>query len=259
MIHRRHPPGIRRTGSSRAWLIIAPAIAVLLGCASLAPRRAGPCVGGSCRRDMTVAVAAFEDQRPDEEFGSPVPLLAAVAQDMAVGVPAVLALLLADRLNREEFFLAATAVEGSASPPSPEFLARLADQGFDAVITGNLPRCMGTTCLTGGSKEGSYLYRLVSVTFFRLFLVIPPMGKLHNEATIALTEVRLTDTRSGEVLWHGDFTRQAMSHTSSPEPGEVVTEAMELVTGDILEHLRTEWGDRRRGIPGMRPGPRERP
>jgi hypothetical protein len=226
---------------------MAPALVLLLGCAPRELQGPVPCISERCRETLKVAVAAFQDERPDVEIGTPPSRPYPVAEDPAKDVPSALAGLLVDRFNSVGFFLSASLVDVSGSPPSPEFLARLAGQGYDAVITGQVPRCLGSTCITGGDAAGYWVLKFVGF-MFQVLLPLP-LGYYHNEGVVSVTDVRLTDTRTGEAVWKGDFTREVVRYTGNPSPGPAVHEAMLEVAAAILEDLQAHLKSGRQGAP----------
>lgn len=230
-------------------LLLAPALVLplLLGCASLEIQGPLPCVSERCRETLTVAVAAFQDNRPVVEIGTPPSRPYPVAEDLVQEMSTELARHLVERFNAAEFFLSASVVEVSGSPPSPEFLARLAGQGYDAVITGNVPRCLGSTCVTGGDLAGHLVLRFVGLMFQALLPL--PLGYYHNEGVVTVSDLRLTDTRTGEVVWRGDFTKEVVRYTGDPTPGSAIHEAMLGVTQQILEDLQAHLKSGRQGAP----------
>jgi nucleotide-binding universal stress UspA family protein len=211
-------------------------IVLLLGCAPRELQGPIPCVRDRCRETLTVAVAAFQDERPDEEFGSPPPRFTPVSEDPAADMSRELAQHLVDRFNSVGFFRSASVVEVSGSPPSTDLLKRLAAQGYDAVITGNVPRCLGSTCVMGGDWTGYFMIRLMGLV--TKVLLPLPLGPYHNEGVVSVSDIRLTDTRTGEVVWKGDVSREVVHYTSQPSPGPAIHEAMLEVTKAILEGLQ---------------------
>ena len=231
---------------------LVPVLVLLLGCAPREIQGPRPCGPERCRETMTVAVAALEDQRRVEEIGAPQARPYPVAEAPETAMSTELARDLVAVLTTPEFFRSTTLVEGSGSPPSPQFLARLADRGYDAVITGNVPRCLGSTCVTGGDLAGFIALRLIGLINS---LILPlPFGYYHNEGVVTVTDLRLTDTRSGEVLWRENFTRNVVHYSGDPSPGPAIHEAMHDLTHMILEDLARQLRSGRQGAPG-REGP----
>lgn len=231
----------------RRFMVPALALPLLLGCASLELQGPLPCVNERCRETLTVGVAAFQDDRPVVEIGTPPSRPYPVAEDPAKDMSTELARHLVERFNSVDFFLSASVVETSGSPPSPALLARLAAQGYDAVITGNVPRCMGSTCVTGGDLAGHLVLRFVGLMFQALLPL--PLGYYHNEGVVTVTDLRLTDTRTGEVVFKGDFTKEVVHYTGDPTPGTAIHEAMLGVTQAILEDLQAHLRSGRQGAP----------
>ena len=224
---------------------LASTLVLLLGCAPRELQGPIPCVRERCRETLTVAVAAFKDERPVVVTGTPPSRPYPVAEALAENMSSELAQHLVDRFNSFGFFLSTSLVEVSGSPPAPEFLARLAAQGYDAVITGNVPRCLGSTCVIGGDLAGQVVLRLVGF-MFQAFLPLP-LGYYHNEGVVTVTDLRLTDTRTGEVVWKGDFTREVVHYTYDLSPGPAIHEAMLEVTQAIMEDMRANLRSGRQG------------
>ncbi len=222
-----------------------------LGCASREIQGPIPCLSERCRETLTVGVAAFRDDRPVVEIGTPPSRPYPVAEDLAQDMSTVLARHLVERFESVNLFLSASVVEASGSPPAPEFLARLAERGYDAVFTGNVPRCLGTTCVTGGDLTGQLVLRFVGLMFQALLPL--PLGYYHNEGVVSVKDLRLTDTRTGEVLWKGDFAEEVVDHTGDPSPGPAIHEAMLALTKAVLKDLQAHLRSGRQGAPG--PGP----
>lgn len=222
-----------------------PVLVLLLGCAPReiqGPRRCGP---ERCRETMRVAVAAFQDERRVEAIGTPPSGPASVAEDTVAAMSTDLARHLVEALGAAEMFQAATLVEVSGSPPTPQFLARLVHQGYDAVITGNVPRCLGSTCVTGGDMAGYIALRFLGLIHS---LLLPlPFGYYHNEGAVTITDLRLTDTRTGEVIWREDFSRDVVHYSGDPSPGPAIHEAMHDVTKMVIEDLRQHLRSGRQG------------
>lgn len=213
-----------------------PVLVLPLGCASLEVQGPRPCVRERCRETLTVAVAAFQDDRAVEEIGTPPPQPYPVAEDVVQEMSTDLARHLVEAFVNAEFFLATSLVERSGSPPSRELLASLAGRGYDAVVTGNVPRCLGSTCVVGGDLVGHLALRLVG-------LVVPvlmplPFGFYHNEGVVSIQDLRLTDTRSGEVVWQGDFAQRVVHYSGDPSPGPAIHQAMLNVAQDVLSELK---------------------
>jgi len=228
-------------------LLVAPVLVLLLGCASRELQGPRPCIRERCRETLTVAVATFQDERPVVEIGTPPSRPYPVAEDLAENMSTDLARMLVDRFNSVDFFLSASLVEVSGSPPAPELLARLAGQGYDGVITGNVPRCLGSTCITGGDLAGYWVLRFVGL-MFQVMLPMP-LGFYHNEGVVSVTDLQLTDTRTGEVVWKGDFIKEIVHYTADPSPGPAIHEAMLEVTKAIHEDLRAHLHSGRQGVP----------
>jgi len=53
-----------------------------------------------------------------------------------------------------------------------------------------------------------------------------------------VTDLRLTDTRTGETVWKGDFTRDVVHYSNDRSPGPAIHEAMHDLTEAIFEDLR---------------------
>lgn len=226
--------------------IIAPVLVLLLlGCAPRELQGPIPCVRERCRETLTVAVAAFKDERPIVEIGTPPSRPYPVAEDLSENMSSELAKHLVERFNAFGFFLSSSLVDVSGSPPAPEFLARLAAQGYDAVITGNVPRCLGSTCVIGGDLAGQVVLRLVGFMFQALLPL--PLGYYHNEGVVAVTDLRLTDTRTGEVVWKGDFTKNVVHYTYEPSPGQAIHEAMLEITQAIVADMQANLRSGRQG------------
>lgn len=225
-------------------------LALALGCA---PREIqGPLqCRERCRENLSVAVAAFRDERPEEEIGTPPARPYPVAADPARDMSAEMARDLVERLRKAEVFLAVTAVEASGSPPSAALLARLAARGYDAVLTGNVPRCLGSTCVTGGDLTGYFVLKFVGIMFNALLPL--PLGFYHNEGVVSVTDLQLTDTRTGEVFWSGSFKRNVVHYTGDPSPGPAIHDAMHELTRAIAEDLQ------RRLLSGRQAPPPELP
>jgi len=222
--------------------IVAATLVLLLGCAPRELQGPIPCVRERCRETLTVAVAAFQDDRPVKAPPSrPYP----VAEDLSENMSSELAKHLVERFNAFGFFLSSSLVDVSGSPPAPEFLARLAAQGYDAVITGNVPRCMGSTCVIGGDLAGQLVLRFVGFMFQALLPL--PLGYYHNEGVVFVTDLRLTDARTGEVVWKGDFTAEVVHYTYELSPGPAIHEAMLEVTQAIMEDMRVNLRSGRQG------------
>jgi hypothetical protein len=228
-------------------LLLVPLLLPLPGCALRELQGPRPCVSERCRETMTVAVAAFRDERPVAAAETPPSRPTPVAEDLAEGMSSNLAQHLVERFNGVGFFLSAAVVEVSGSPPSPEFLARLAGLGFDAVITGNVPRCLGSTCVSGGDLAGYFMLRLAGLILPVIFPL--PLGYYHNEGVVSVTDLQLTDTRTGELVWRGDFTREVVHYSNDATPGPAIHEAMLEVTKAILDDLRTHLRSGRQGEP----------
>jgi nucleotide-binding universal stress UspA family protein len=226
---------------------VASTLVLLLGCAPRELQGPVPCVRERCRETLTVAVAAFQDDRPVVEIGTPPVRPYPVAEALAENMSTELAQHLVDRFNSFGFFLSSSVVEVSGSPPSPELLRRLAGQGFDAVVTGNVPRCLGSTCVIGGDLAGQLVLRAVGF-MFQAFLPLP-LGYYHNKGVVSVTDLRLTDTRTGEVVWKGDFTREVVLYTIDPTPEPAIHEAMLDVVGAILADLEANLKSGRQGAP----------
>ena len=224
---------------------IVPVLVLLLGCAPRELQGPIPCVRERCRETLTVAVAAFKDERRAVEIGTPPSRPYPVAEDFVGDMSSALAGHLVERFNSVGFFQSSSLVDVSGSPPAPEFLARLAAQGYDAVITGNVPRCMGSTCVIGGDLAGQLVLRFVGFMFQALLPL--PLGYYHNEGVVSVTDLRLTDARTGEVVWKGDFTAEVVHYTYDPSPGPAIHEAMLEVTQEILEDLRAKLRSGRQG------------
>jgi hypothetical protein len=219
--------------------IALPLLLLLLpGCAwreVLGPRS---CVALRCRENLIVAVAAFQDERPEVEIGAPPVRPYPVAQDPATDMSLHLAMNFVERFNAAGFFHSAAVVEVSGSPPSAALLAHLALQGFDAVLTGNVPHCLGSTCITGGDIAGFVALRFIGLIYP---VVVPlPFGMYHNEGVITIKDLRLTDTRSGEVLWQGNFTKSVVHYSGDPSPGPAIHEAMHDVAADVIADLQRQ-------------------
>jgi hypothetical protein len=199
----------------------------------------GGCAGagresGAAALPSRVAVATFEDQRESDyeaDSGRDV-----VASEASAAMPAELAADLVGHLRETGLFRSVTLVGASGSPPAREFLGRLAADGYDGVITGELRSCGGATGETGGRVAGRYMLRLIS---FMVPVLLPvPFSKYCNEGVVAVTELRLTDTRSGAVLWREDLSRRATRYTAEPAPGAVARDAMRAACGAITDDLR---------------------
>ena len=228
--------------------IVAAALILPLGCGLRELQGPRPCVRESCRETLTVAVAAFQDERVVPEIGTPPSRPISVAEAPVENMSSELAAHLVERFNGVGFFLSTSLVEVSGSPPSPEFLARLAAQGYDAVITGNVPRCQGSTCILGGDIAGFFVLRFIGL-MFQVMLPLP-WGTYHNEGIVSVKDLQMTDTRTGEVVWKGDFSKEVVHYTIDPLPGPAIHEAMLEVTKDILEDLQAHLRSGRQGAPG---------
>ena len=224
---------------------IAPVLVLLLGCAPRNLQGPIPCIRERCRETLTVAVAAFKDERLVVEIGTPPSRPYPVAEDPAAEMSSELASHLVERFNSVGFFQSTSVVGVSGSPPAQEFLARLAAQGYDAVITGNVPRCLGSTCVIGGDLAGQLALRFIGF-MFQAFLPLP-LGYYHNEGVVSVKDLRLTDTRTGEVVWKGDFTAEVVHYTYDLSPGPAIHEAMLEVTLAIMEDMRANLRSGRQG------------
>lgn len=239
---------VRAVGRVLMFLAI-PVPAFLSGCAPLEIQGPRPCVRERCRETLTVAVAAFQDDRAVEEIGTPPPVPFPVAEDVVQEMSTDLARHLVEAFANAEFFLDTSLVERSGSPPPAALLASLASRGYDAVVTGNVPRCLGSTCVVGGDVVGYFALRLVG-------LVVPvlmplPFGFYHNEGVVAIEDLRLTDTRTGEVVWQGDFSRKVVHYSGDPSPGPAIHKAMLEVSQDVLDELQAQLrsGRQKRPVP----------
>jgi hypothetical protein len=218
------------------------------GCAALELQGPRPCGPQPCRETLKVAVAAFRDERVVEEIGTPQDRPFVVAAAPVDAMSTELAQHLVERLTAAEVFQSATLVDVSGSTPAPELLARLAGEGYDAVLTGNVPHCLGSTCVTGGNLAGYVALRFIGLIYP---VILPlPFGLYHNEGVVSIADLRLTDTRTGEVLWRGDFIRRVVHYSGDPSPGPAIHEAMHDITQEIIKDLRQRLRSGRQGAPG---------
>ena len=116
--------------------------------------------------------------------------------------------------------------------PSEGVLDEMQALGYNALLTGTIAHFQGCGHM---NIEDMALYSELGC----LFLPVAAAKKNRNEGCIELTDVRLTSTVSGDVLWSGSFRAKKKFVYWDVMPVRAVCETLKEVMTEIVNELET--------------------
>lgn len=194
----------------------------------------------SKRQGMRVAVAPFQDMRPEEEKNPPFGWSKTETRDKMFkdgDVPRGMSEALVTHFNHVQLFKTAEMVDKSAAVPSGDVVEKMRSLGYDALFTGKVKHFYGAGYPTVFDKVATAL-AMIPITVI-VTIPISLMQDNQNEGYVEIIDVQLTETTSGGILWSGSFSKKMEMKYSDVYPGRVASETLKEIANEIVKQIES--------------------
>jgi hypothetical protein len=187
------------------------------------------------RQAMRVAVAPLHDGRPREErkpsFDLSLSQIKTIdwhfkGRDVGRGISEAMV----SHFNHARLFETAKLDGTPIASPSEGVLDEMQALGYNALLTGTIAHFQGCGHM---NVEDRFLHSEIGL----LFLPVAMAKQNRNEGCVELTDVRLTSTVSGDVLWSGSFGRKQKFVYWDVMPVRAVCETLKEVIKEMVKQL----------------------
>ena len=191
----------------------------------------------SKRQAMRVAVAPLQDMRSAEEK-DPQNITYFETRDRIFeggDVARGISNALVTHFNHVQLFKITELVDKSVALPSSDVVEKMKGFGFDALFTGTIKHFYGAGHPTAFDRAATLL-ALIPVT---IVVTIPIMlaEDNQNEGFVEIVDVRLTDTKSGGVLWSGTFSKKRNLYYYDADPVRAASETLREIADEIVKQI----------------------
>ena len=232
----------------RSWRFIL-ALSILLGsvgCAGHVSYSVGEVPRfppGQQRAAMRVAMAIFEDRRPFVERTESSRFDSAHATsdfgDICTKLPQQIAGAMTAHFSKARLFARVTVVEDWFADDSPEALTLARVQGFDALLVGRISHYYA--CSWERTPEKIFRWLAVSesgLVLLPFWLAVELLNVNETMTNVELTDLKLTDTTTGAVLWSGSFSvHRNEKYRLRPSSLELASEALKGIVAQMAEQI----------------------
>jgi len=190
------------------------------------------------RQEMKVAVAPFQDLRPQHEKSPPASFSNPAVRDSMFkdgDVPRNMSEAFVTHFNHVKLFKIAEMTDSTASLPSPDALEKLRGLGYSMLLTGKIKRFYGV----GHANAFDIAAVGLSLIPITVVVTIPIMLIQQNdhETAIELIDLQLTDTSSGAVKWSGSFFRKKELEYYDVMPVRAVSDTLKEIVQDVVKQI----------------------
>ncbi|GEM_PF-2619626 len=198
----------------------------------------GPASSNAKRQEMKVAIAPFQDLRPEHEKNPPSSFSDQTVRDSMFkdsDVPRNMSEAFVTHLNHVRLFKTVEMTDRTASILSPTVLEKLRGQGYDMLMTGKIKRFYGVGHATGLDMVAVGL-ALIPVT---VVVTVPAMLIQQNdhETSVELIDLQLTDISTDSIVWSGSFQRNKQLEYNDVMPARAISDTLKEIVQEVVKQI----------------------
>jgi len=193
----------------------------------------------SSRQSIKVAITPFEDLRPVTEKNAPSNFSAIQLNDRAIegdNVAKSISEALASHFNHVKLFQSVDVFDEAGSEPTEDVNKRLYDLGYQAVLTGKVKHFHSTAYTTTLDKVAPILAFFVPVS---AIVTIPMVlsEKNTHDTNVEIIDVKLTETRTGKVLWSGSYVKKPQREYADAYCVQAASDTLKDIALEMVDEI----------------------